>query len=114
MSLDPLVGNPLDPTSYNRYMYARNNPALWTDPSGKISQNYEHEAGGNGADELTLHQRFEASYGEQSDAKQGANIDPITRLPYGATGGNAQSVSYNCLFESAAPESCLPVTGMIP
>ncbi len=31
---DPLVANPADPQSFNRYTYALNNPVRWIDPSG--------------------------------------------------------------------------------
>lgn len=34
-SADPVAGNPNDPESWNRYIYARDNPIILTDPSGK-------------------------------------------------------------------------------
>ena len=36
ISPDTIVQDPLDPQSMNRYAYARNNPILYTDPSGNI------------------------------------------------------------------------------
>ncbi len=36
ISPDTLVPNPLDPQALNRYAYARNNPVLYTDPTGNF------------------------------------------------------------------------------
>ena len=33
---DPVLGNPADPQSWNRYAYVRNNPVNMTDPSGQF------------------------------------------------------------------------------
>ena len=37
LSPDTLVQSPGDPQSLNRYAYARNNPVLYTDPTGHFS-----------------------------------------------------------------------------
>ncbi|HEV2272336.1 MAG TPA: RHS repeat-associated core domain-containing protein [Steroidobacteraceae bacterium] len=34
LSADPSIPDPMDPQSYNRYSYTRNNPLTYTDPSG--------------------------------------------------------------------------------
>ncbi len=34
MSPDPVVGHVSDPQTLNRYVYVRNNPQKWTDPTG--------------------------------------------------------------------------------
>ena len=36
LSVDPLVADVEDPQSHNAYSYARNNPILYTDPTGEI------------------------------------------------------------------------------
>jgi len=36
LSPDPFVPNPLFSQDYNRYMYARNNPLIYTDPTGEL------------------------------------------------------------------------------
>ncbi|MCP3995478.1 MAG: RHS repeat-associated core domain-containing protein [bacterium] len=37
MSVDPVLGNPAIPQSWNRYAYALNSPINYTDPSGNIA-----------------------------------------------------------------------------
>ncbi len=39
ISPDPLVGRPGDPQDLNRYAYARNNPLIYTDPTGHFFKN---------------------------------------------------------------------------
>ena len=43
---DTIVPNPTDPQDYNRYTYVRNNPVMYTDPSGHIYQGGVHITGG--------------------------------------------------------------------
>lgn len=38
ISPDPYVGRPGDPQDLNRYAYARNNPLIYTDPTGHFLQ----------------------------------------------------------------------------
>ncbi len=35
LSVDPVLGDPGDPQTWNRYVYARDNPLLYTDPTGE-------------------------------------------------------------------------------
>ncbi|RME28788.1 MAG: hypothetical protein D6800_03485, partial [Candidatus Zixiibacteriota bacterium] len=37
LSTDPADGDPNDPFSYHRYVYAKNSPEMFTDPTGKVS-----------------------------------------------------------------------------
>jgi len=37
MSHDPYPGNPQEPVTLHRYLYANANPVMYTDPSGKMS-----------------------------------------------------------------------------
>ncbi|MEE8414588.1 MAG: RHS repeat-associated core domain-containing protein, partial [Dehalococcoidales bacterium] len=36
ISADPIIPNPSNPQSYNRYSYVLNNPLKYVDPSGNI------------------------------------------------------------------------------
>jgi RHS repeat-associated protein len=36
LSIDPMLGDPGTPQSWNRYTYARNNPILYSDPTGEF------------------------------------------------------------------------------
>jgi len=46
---DPLVPNPADPQSFNRYTYALNNPLRWIDPSGLWPEEGPTGGGGGGS-----------------------------------------------------------------
>jgi RHS repeat-associated protein len=45
LSPDPILGNAMNPQSWNRYSFVLNSPLNYTDPSGKMSKRAEQEAG---------------------------------------------------------------------
>ncbi|MCP3998926.1 MAG: RHS repeat-associated core domain-containing protein [bacterium] len=44
MSVDPVLGNPAIPQSWNRFVYARNNPVRYVDPDGRAVQVADDDA----------------------------------------------------------------------
>ncbi|MDW5298920.1 MAG: SpvB/TcaC N-terminal domain-containing protein [Sedimentibacter sp.] len=100
ISPDPIIQDPYNIISYNRYTYCLNNPLKYTDPSGYSSrrlweeEQLRMEAYGQGAQFLGSYPNGWKSYQEKSSYSLSYVIQSMLDSNYGGTWSQSNGTSY--------------------